>query len=409
MRHVSLLVVGCLSFGCGVSAPDGMPGVARPDGEAAAPNGAAGAGTLTAGVWDDNLNFDFFLDYLAATEATALPGLPRVARADRLVVDVRSESGTPVGGATVTVSSGGTERLRTTSGADGRVLFFPAWAGVEAGGTLTLEARLADAHASVTAIAGEPSAVLTLSVSAPAPGQLDVAFVIDTTGSMGDELRYLQTEIDAIAASLAASHPGVQQRWGLVVYRDQGDEYVTRSHAFTTDVALFRTRLAGESVGGGGDYPEAPHRALAETMKLDWRGGATARLAFLVADAPHHPGEEDLLLQAIGSARERGVRLYPIAASGTDELAEFSMRTAAQLTGGRYLFLTDDSGVGEAHKEPTLPCYLVTRLDHAILRVIETELTGTYREALAAQVIRTGGSPTDGRCALAGGRVVTVY
>ena len=66
--------------------------------------------------------------------------------------------------------------------------------------------------------------------------------------------------------------------------------------------------------------------------------------------------------------RDQGVHVYPVASSGVDELTELSMRSAAQLTGGRYLFLTDDSGVGGEHKEPSIPCYVVTKLDDALLR-----------------------------------------
>ncbi|MEO8799946.1 MAG: VWA domain-containing protein, partial [Polyangiaceae bacterium] len=60
---------------------------------------------------------------------------------------------------------------------------------------------------------------------------LDLALVIDTTGSMGDEIRYLQSELDDITTSVAAKFPGVTQRWGLVVYRDenQGDAYTTQT------------------------------------------------------------------------------------------------------------------------------------------------------------------------------------
>ena len=38
------------------------------------------------------------------------------------------------------------------------------------------------------------------------------------------------------------------------------------------------------------------------------------------------------------------------------------MRQAALVTNGRYLFLTDDSGVGLSHAEPNIACYRVTSL-----------------------------------------------
>ena len=105
------------------------------------------------------------------------------------------------------------------------------------------------------------------------------------------------------------------------------------------------------------------------------------------------------MANAVRAVRDAGVHLYPVASSGIDELTEHSMRSAAQLTGGRYLFLTDDSGVGGAHKEPTIPCYFVTRLDDAILRMVDIELSGVYHEPTTAEVMRTGGDPKTARAA----------
>jgi hypothetical protein len=85
------------------------------------------------------------------------------------------------------------------------------------------------------------------------------------------------------------------------------------------------------------------------------------------------------------------------------------MRAAAQLTQGRYLFLTDDSGVGGEHKEPSIPCYFVTRLNDAIVRMVDIEMSGVYREPDASQVIRTGGDPADRACVLASGHTVFAF
>jgi hypothetical protein len=239
---------------------------------------------------------------------------------------------------------------------------------------------------------------------------LDIALVIDTTGSMGDELRYLQSEFDALSSAIEAQYPEADQRWALVVYRDVGDEYVTRSFDFQAAGVGFRERLRAQSAGGGGDYPEASEAALAAMNQLAWRSDpATARLAFWVGDAPHHGANAEPLAAAVEVASSQDVHVYPVASSGVDELTEYTMRSAAQLTLGRYLFLTNDSGVGGDHKEPTIPCYFVTRLDHAILRMIDIEMSGVYREPSPEQVIRSGGDPADGACRLESGQTVFVY
>jgi hypothetical protein len=295
-------------------------------------------GTLTAGAWDDNRNYDFFASYRAAMKRSGISAL----------------------------------------------LPFS-------------DAEYTDAFESFM---GQLSSRETL----------DVALVIDTTGSMGDEMLYLRTEFLALTSAINGEYPNAEQRWSLVVYRDQGDLYVVRSFDFTSDLQEFQQTLSEQRADGGGDIPEAPDQALAKTAELDWRtGDATARLAFWVADAPHHGQNAFAMADAVRAVRDAGVHLYPVASSGVDELSEHSMRSAAQLTGGRYLFLTDDSGVGGAHKEPTIPCYFVTRLDHAILRMVDIELSGVYREPDAAEIIRTGGNPQDGSCALASGDIVFAY
>jgi len=372
-------------------------------------SGQVQAGTLTAGVWDDNLNFDFYLAYLAASETAQLAGVPSVARADRLTVHVNGAGGLPLPGAEVVLRQGGRLLARTLSGADGRALFFPIHDGATAGEPLEIAASSGAGQGAATAVAGTAGSIAIALDAQAAVGALDVAFVVDATGSMGDEMQYLKVEFDAIATAVLAAHPGLAVRWGLIVYRDQGDEYEVRSFPFTSDAAEFRTHLGEQRANGGGDYPEASERALAQAAAFAWSDGATARVAFHVADAPQHLGREGELVAAIDALRTRGVHVYPVASSGVDERTEYSMRTAAQTTGGRYIFLTDDSGVGGPHKEPTIPCYFVTKLDKAVLRVVDTEITGIRRDPAADEILRTGGDPQNGACTLSGGQTVQVF
>ncbi len=368
-------------------------------------------GTLTAGTWDDNLNFDFYLRYLKKTDATQAPGLPLIPRADRVAIEVTGADGMPVSGAEVRVLADAGRAFRGITGADGRVMYFPAWMGVPAGMNLTVTATTGNGQVTATVpVSGGRVALKLAQASGGAPAGLDLAFMIDTTGSMGDEIRYLQAEVGQISDALAMQFPGVSRRWGLVVYRDDGDEYVVRSFDFTPDLALFRRNLGAQSANGGGDYPEAPEKGLAATNALSWRAGNTARVVFWVADAPHHAGRESLMKDGISDAVNKGVHIYPVAASGTDDLAEYTMRAAAQVTGGRYVFLTDDSGIGDSHKEPRIPCYFVTSLQSAMKRMLTMELSGVYLQPATAEVIRTGGAPADKQqCRLADGEIVAAF
>lgn len=86
------------------------------------------------------------------------------------------------------------------------------------------------------------------------------------------------------------------------------------------------------------------------------------------------------------------------------------MRSAAQMSSGRYVFLTNDSGVGNSHAEPHIPCYNVSRLDHAIVRMISVEMSGRFVEAEGEQVIRSVGKPNkEGKCQLPSGLLVASY
>lgn len=233
------------------------------------------------------------------------------------------------------------------------------------------------------------------------PKVLDLAFAIDATGSMGDEMAYLAVEFQGIVGRVMARHPDLDLRFGLVFYRDQGDEFLVKSHAFRSSAPDIQAILKAQGAGGGGDTPEAMDAGLEAALDLAWREGpGTARMLFLVADAPPHESGVRAYLDAVAQAEAKGVRIYPLAASSTDEATELLMRVAAFETGGSYSFLTDDSGIGNAHKEPSIPCYLVTRLDELLTRLIESEIAGVRLEPEPAAIIREAGNYEKGRCSV---------
>ncbi len=221
---------------------------------------------------------------------------------------------------------------------------------------------------------------------------LDLSLVIDTTGSMGDELGYLQTEFEDLSETIAGLYPNAEQRWSLVVYRDVQDDYLARAEDFTTDLDEFRSLLSDQTFDGGGDFPEAPEEGLKKANALSWSDDPdVARLLFWVADAPHHNERAQALAEEVVAAQSSDIHIYPVASSGVDELTEFTMRQSAQLTLGRYLFLTDDSGLGGSHAEPTLPCYYVSTLKDAILRGVQSEMSGERQEIASKEIVRFSG------------------
>jgi hypothetical protein len=229
--------------------------------------------------------------------------------------------------------------------------------------------------------------------------RFDLAVVLDTTGSMGDEIEFLKTELRAIVRGLQETHPGLDIRMALVAYRDEGDIFVTRTYGFTASGEEMEQRLAAQSADGGGDEPEAMDQALIRALALDWRPGAVRSL-LLVADAPPHREYLARAWNAVETARARRIQIVPVGASGTSDLAQYVMRAMAAATQSRYLFLTDDSGIGNPHGEPAIDCYLVTKLEGLIGRVLGSQISGRRIEPRDEEIIRRVGEYDHGRCVL---------
>jgi Mg-chelatase subunit ChlD len=419
-KFFSIILLFVLLF---LSACDGGVGSSSPGGETPSPDGGVPspttppsdgggneppqAGTLTAGDIDDNLNFAAFQTYLGSLQQSELgQQLPAVNLADRFSIRVTDASGKAVANAKIKIfaDAEATPFFEGWAGANGVFQFFPLFdsAGDNKQFRLEVTSLEGDASSSVSLDLTQPPAQpleLTLAnFQAAAPQSLDFMLVMDATGSMGDEMTYLSSEFRSIVNTVKSQFPAVSTRFGLIVYRDLGDEYVVRSFDFTDSVETMQVQLAAQRADGGGDYPEAMEQALERVNQSQWRGGNTLRLVFLVADAPPHPEKLEAALAQAKIARRQGLRFYPLAASGVADEAEYLMRLAAATTHGRYLFLTDDSGVGNTHSEPKIPCYVVTRLDQLMIRVISSELTGQRVEPAENQIIREVGKQENGVC-----------
>lgn len=352
------------------------------------------AGLLTAGDVDDNLNWGAFQRYVARARRGQDRSTPRVDLDDRLMVRVVDAVGQPVANARLTIEAEGgrrARRLTTEAGTDGRLALFPVYDFGPGVRRLRLRAEAPDRR-------GEAVALTVDDLTGDRPHALDLAVVIDVTGSMGDELAYLASEFESIVRRVERRYRGTDLRFALVAYRDHGDDMVVRSFPFVRSAREMQQQLGGLRAQGGGDYPEAMDEALQAAVDLDWRTGEVARVAFLVADAPPHPEGVDRFLGAVRQARAAGVRVYPLAASGVGDAAEYLMRHAAVLTQARHLFLTDDSGIGNSHQEPKIPCYAVTQLDGLITRVIASELEGRRVEPAREEILREVGDYDAGVC-----------
>jgi Mg-chelatase subunit ChlD len=182
---------------------------------------------------------------------------------------------------------------------------------------------------------------LRLSVARAEPARtLDLVFVLDTTGSMSEEIEGVKDTLRKVARD--AGRMQTTLRVGLVEYRDRGDSFVTRVHPFSTDLAEFSRRIESIHAGGGGDTPEHVNEGLRVALsELAWSDSASARLAFLIADAPPHLDYQSDAgyARSLRTAATRGIQLYTVAASGMDELGQVVFRQAAQYTGATNMFV----------------------------------------------------------------------
>lgn len=416
----ALLLAACGGASSGTSPSDGDGGTGSRDAPSATEDSAGGdgssdgstpgsgdpdhfqPGTLTAGDLDDLLNAPLYADYVSGflqhnPDASSL----YVAMNEAVVIDVVDSEGAPYPFAKISVVDNDEILFTRATPTDGKVRLYPSIDGLPG----TFEVRAAnpaeDVQVTKTVTLNQLEDDRTIAVTLPMLPQpvdkLDLLLVIDTTGSMGDELDYLKKELTSIVGSVADSNPGIHVRLGLVVYRDTGDQYVTRHFAFTDDIADLQATLNAQTHDGGGDYPEAMDRAVETAMTFAWRDDAVKTM-LLVADAPSHNDKLEATWEAALAAREQQIHIVPLAASGVGPLAEFLMRGMAVLTNSRYLFLTDDSGYGNSHDEPTTECYVVTRLDHLVIRVINSLLQGERIEPDEEHIIRTEGHYNNGVC-----------
>ncbi len=364
----------------GVSAPAptaaAPPPAARPLGQEA---------SLKAGEIDDNARFD---DYLAYLQGYQGGGVRPADVSERYLIRVIDDSQRPVLDAHVTVYADDQVVFQGRTYAGGQTIFLPRALGVSPNATrFRAEATYGNASAE-TSFDRSPGGSVEIGLRGAQIDdtlRLDLLFLLDTTGSMGDELGRIQQTIDSIAQRIDTFSPRPQIRYGLVAYKDHGDDYVTRPFDFTSDLGQFRAALNALSAQGGGDTPEALDEAMHDAvMGVNWSDKPAVRLVFLVADAaPHVDSQSQIQFTYLASARAaaiRGVKIYPIAASNSDAPAEYVFRQLAQQTLGGFVFLTYQPGesAGAPGEATTLEAgdqpYSVERLDDLIVSIVEREL-----------------------------------
>ncbi len=144
--------------------------------------------------------------------------------------------------------------------------------------------------------------------------KIDIAFVIDATESMKDDIKYIRAHFDTALKSRLAGYESY--RLALVLYKDYNDDFLVKTACgFTDSMKHFKKALHSFHVFGGRDIPEAVYEGLNAGLKLKWNQSKdTDRRLILIGDAPPHPRAKGKITKesVVKIALEKDVLFFPI-------------------------------------------------------------------------------------------------
>lgn len=344
------------------------------------------SGMITAGAWNDNEHYTAWLELFNQGEggngkfySYNTPGYSWGYNSlNRIKVSV-SDGKAVAGASVVATDANGAVLFKAVTDAEGNAYLFTD----VAEGSITVTSGDASATASFTA--EERDLTVDLTDSAEKLNVIEIMLVVDVTGSMGDEISFLKAELSDVINRIAANDKDTVIKLAMLFYRDTDDRVPFDYYDFTdvtdsTNLSIQQAALNSQYADGGGDYPEAVDEALNIAVNKQWSTGSTTKIIFHVLDAPAHNGEKyaTKLVNATKTAAEKGIRICPVICSGAAEVTEYTMRQAAIYTGGTFIFVTDDSGIGGSHHDPGLPNVTVELLNSMMVRLVKLYHTGIY-------------------------------
>ena len=362
-------------------------------------------GQLTAGAWDDNAHYALFRTlFQKEDQGTTAGKFAAYAEAEnqwfkhlQSRIRLRVTNGAePVAGMTVSLAASDDSPViaSAVTDANGFAYFFyptdvPYQVRITSNGGHLSNFNMMAGENEVAADLSHVSEWAGWDVSSLTGNVIELMYVIDVTGSMGDELSYLKSELADVVKKVTEANPDAVIRLSFLCYRDDSDEEKIYYSDFrdVTDPEGMKAQLdllKLQDAMGGGDYEEAVDEALMFAAEKNWSENST-KLVFHFLDAPAHdtPEHRERYAAAVKMAAEKGIRLCPVLASGSDTQTEYLTRAEAVLTGGTFVFLTDDSGIGFSHHEPQLPDAVHEYLNALMIRLINGYYTGTFADPVA--------------------------
>jgi hypothetical protein len=171
----------------------------------------------------------------------------------------------------------------------------------------------------------------------------DIVFVIDNTGSMGDEIDQVRDNVINFVDRLEGS--GVNFALGLTTYKD--DVTVFDGGTLTQNASAFRSRVGELGAGGGGDITENGLGAMDLSLSSFTFRPGSQKIFVLITDARSHtppdPGSyvtpDPPALDVLNSElRGSGATAY---VAGPEHPQYTGAGSLTDATGGRFFFVTE--------------------------------------------------------------------
>lgn len=230
--------------------------------------------------------------------------------------------------ADLTLSGSGDGKLSVDFAAKGTQLTLDGWA------------KLADATGGKTYESRGSTDIPDLVVRAIADGvppsaKADIVFVVDTTGSMQDDIDAVKAKLRVIVAGLAKTNPDFHV--GVAAYRDKGDDYVSKTfEKLTSDEGDVTAAISSLKAAQGGDFREHVYAGLDTALEEQpWRSDST-RVVILIGDAPPHDSYKDdprNFDAVVAKANAKGVSVFAIGVY-CDTACQVLVSALDSLTGG---------------------------------------------------------------------------
>jgi len=225
--------------------------------------------------------------------------------------------------------------------------------------------------------------------------KIEVSFVLDTTGSMGQLIGGAKQKIWTIARHVVAGRPTPAIKLGLIGFRNRGDQYVTKVFDLSDDLDAVYGHLMEFQVGGGGDTPESVNQALNDAVtKISWsKDPNTLKLIFLVGDAPPHMDYPDDVKypETVRLARESGIAIIAIQC-GTYAATTPVWQDIAAMSGGGFVQIDQSGGMT---RTSTPVDSELSRLGVELNRTVVPYGNATRQSEVRTKESRAGGADVD--------------